>query len=299
MVSALRKLRPSHVLKHRPVRDYLLVTVGIVLTAWALDAFLIPNKIAAGGVSGLSTVIYYTARDLGVTLPVGVTMLVLNIGLFAAAMKVRGWGYAAKTIYGMVLLSVLIDVLAPFTPHLAQGDNLLAALYGGAICGLGLGMVFKAGGNTGGTDIVAQLLSSRVSLGVGQLLLLIDALVTITAAIKFGPELALYGAVAIVVNGSVIDLVLEGLRVEKAAFIISAYSDAIGIAITTELGRGATAIEARGVYSGESREMIFTVISRKELDSLKQIVRTIDPRALMIISEVHEAIGEGFKEIGV
>jgi len=299
MVSALRKLRPSQVLKHRPVRDYLLVTVGIVLTAWGLDAFLIPNKIAAGGVSGLATVVYYTARDLGITAPVGVTMLFMNVFLFALAMRVRGWSYAAKTIYGIVLLSVLIDVFAPFTPHLAQGDYLLAALYGGAITGLGLGMVFKAGGNTGGTDIIAQLLSAKISLGVGQLLLLIDVLVTSTAAIKFGPELALYGAVAIVVNGSVIDLVLEGLRVEKAAFIISAHSEAIGTAITTELNRGATAIAARGVYSGESREMIFTVISRKELDSLKQIVSTIDPGALMIISEVHEAIGEGFKEIGV
>ncbi|MDA3937208.1 MAG: YitT family protein [Actinomycetota bacterium] len=299
MVSALRKLRPSHVLKHRPVRDYLLVTVGIVFTAWGLDAFLIPNRIAAGGVSGLATVAYYTARDMGIVLPVGVAMLIMNIGLFALAIRARGWHYAAKTIYGIVLLSVLIDVLAPFTPHLAQGDNLLAALYGGAITGLGLGMVFKAGGNTGGTDIVAQLLSTKVSLGVGQLLLLVDVLVTITAAVKFGPELALYGAVAIVVNGSVIDLVLEGLRVEKAAFIISAHSDEISLAIITELNRGATVIAARGVYSGESREMIFTVISRKELDSLKQIVRTIDPGALMIISEVHEAIGEGFKEIGV
>lgn len=299
MVRRLKRITPARVLRHRPVRDYLWMTAGVLITAWALNAFLIPNRLAAGGVSGLATVLYYTALDLGVTLPVGVQMLVMNIVLLTVAMRARGWRYAAKTIYGIVALSVAIDLSAPFVPHLAEGDYLLAALYGGALTGLGIGMVFKAGGTTGGTDIVAQLLSRKISLGQGQLLLAVDAFVILLAGLKFGPELALYGAVAVFVMGAAIDLVLEGLRVEKAAFIISERSAAIGDAIMHDLGRGATALAARGMYSGEPREVIFTVVSRKEIDDLKQIVNAIDPGALLIISEVHEAIGEGFKEMGV
>jgi len=194
-------------------------------------------------------------------------------------------------------LSLAIDLLAPITPALASEDLLLAALYGGAVCGLGLGLVFKAGGNTGGTDIIAQLLSKKVPLGVGQLMLMVDAVVTIFAALKFGPELALYGAVAIFVSGSTIDLVLEGLSVEKAAFIISNESQRISSAIINDLGRGCTAISARGVYSGEAREMLFVVVSRTEIDALKSIIHALDPAALLVISDVHEAIGEGFKEM--
>ncbi|MDP2182831.1 MAG: YitT family protein [Actinomycetota bacterium] len=299
MVPILKRLRPGLVLKHRPVRDYAWMTLGILITAWGLNAFLIPNRLAAGGVSGLATVFYHLAKAQGLNLPVGIQMLAMNLVLLAVAIRARGWRYAAKTIYGMVALSVAIDVLAPFTPHLAAGDNLLAALYGGALAGVGMGMVFKSGGNTGGTDIIAQLLSSKVPLGVGQLMLLVDAGVTVVAAIVFGPELALYGAVAIFVMSNAIDLVLEGLRVEKAAFIISEHSDRIAEAINNDLGRGATAISARGVYSNQPREMIFTVVSRTEIDGLKAIVHAVDPTALLIISDVHEAIGEGFKEMGV
>ena len=294
-----RAITPGRVLRHRPVRTYLFITVGLLLTAVSLNAFLIPNRLAAGGVSGLATVLFYTAQDFGITLPVGIQMLVMNIGLLAMATRVRGWRYAAKTIYGIVGLSLFVDILAPVTPHLAEGDYLLAALYGGALSGLGIGMVFKAGGTTGGTDIVAQLLSRRISLGQGQLLLAVDAFVILLAGLKFGPELALYGAVAVFVMGATIDLVLEGIRVEKAAFIVSEHSALVGDAIMHDLGRGATALAARGMYSGTPHEMIFTVVSRKEIDDLKQIVSTIDPRALVIISDVHEAIGEGFKEMGV
>ena len=288
----------KRVLKSRRIRDFALMTVGIVMTAWALDVFLIPNKIAAGGVSGLSTVIYYWAKGtLGITVPVGVTMLVLNAVLILIAWRVRGHHYLAKTLYGAVGLSVLVDVMAPFTPHLASNDLLLAALWGGAITGLGMGLVFKGGGNTGGTDIVAQLMSSRVPFGVGQIMLVVDAFVTVLAALQFGPNLALYGVVAIFVATAAIDLVLEGISVEKAVWIISDASDAIGAAINHDMGRGATRLEATGVYTGEKRGTLFVVLSRNEIDDVKAIVAAIDPRAMVIISNVHEAIGEGFKEM--
>lgn len=285
-------------LKSRRVRDYVYMTIGIVITAFGLDAFLIPNKLAAGGVSGLATVFHYTLLDRGFNVPVGVMMLAMNAVLLIVAVSLKGWRYGARTIYGMVGLSLAVDLLAPFVPHLAAHDYLLAVLYGGAITGIGMGLVFKARANTGGTDIVAQLLADRTNLSVGQGMLAADAVVTLAAALAFGPDLALYGAVSIVVMGRVIDLVQEGLSVEKAAYIISDHSEAIAEAILVELGRGATGLSGRGLYSGTEREIIFTVVSRKELDALKALVHAADPGAFMIISDIHEALGEGFKAIG-
>ena len=297
--AALSRVPGAQVLKRRPVRDYFLMTLGVLLTAWALDAFLIPNKIAAGGVSGLATVIYYVAKEQGVNLPVGVQMLVMNALLIGFALRARGLRYAAKVIYGTVLLSVAIDLFATFVPQLAADDPLLASLYGGVLTGIGLGMVFKAGGNTGGTDLIAQLLARKISLGVGQLMLIADAFVTVIAGLVFGWQYALYAVVAIFVSGQTIDIVLEGLAVEKAVFIISDATERIGEAITGVLKRGATSLAATGVYTGEPRGMLFVVVSRKELDDLKSLVAAIDPTALVIISDVHEAIGEGFKEMNV
>lgn len=289
----------KRVLKSRRVRDAFWMTVGILLTAWALDSFLIPNKIAAGGVSGLSTVIFYSVRAWShgrIILPVGWTMLVFNAVLLVIAFRARGWRYLAKTVYGAVGLSIAIEALMPFTRNMAPHDMLLAVLWGGALTGLGMGMVFKAGGNTGGSDIVAQLLTRRVSLGVGQLMLLIDVGVLIVAGLAFGPTFALYGAIAVFITGTTIDVVQDGISVEKAAYIISERSDEIATAILTELGRGATGLEGRGLYSGQKREIIFCVVSRRQVDDLKALVHTVDPKALMIISDVHEALGEGFKD---
>ena len=294
---AIRRMSPGRVLRSRPVRDYFWMTVGILITAYALDAFLIPNRIAAGGVSGLATVVFYSLKDAHLpAVPVGLTMLVFNIVLLAIGIRVRGWRYGAKTIYGAVGLSLAIDLMAPFVQAMATSDKLLAVLWGGALAGIGMGMVFRVGGNTGGTDIVAQLLSKKINLGVGQLMLLVDAFVLVIAGLKFGPELALYGAVAVFVTTTTIDVVQEGLSTEKAAFIFSKLHEQIGQAIMAELGRGATGFAARGLYTGDDREVIFCVVSRRELDDLKNIVHTIDPEAFLVISDVHEALGEGFKE---
>ncbi|MDZ4169851.1 MAG: YitT family protein [Coriobacteriia bacterium] len=289
-------LTPSRVLRARPVRDYALMTVGLALTAYGLDAFLIPNKIAAGGVSGLATVIYYTLQEAaGLEVSIALQVLLMNVVLLVIAIQSRGLTYVAKTIFGIVGLSIFIGLFAQFNPVVGSEDLLLAALYGGVISGLGVGLVFKGGGNTGGTDIVAQLLASRFPLGVGQIMLVVDAAVTLLAAIAFGPVLAMYGAVAIFVGSVTIDVVLEGIPVEKAAFIISDQNDAIAQAIVHEMGRGATMLQATGVWTGDERRMLFVVLSRNEIDSLKRVVATLDPTAMVVISDVHETIGEGFK----
>jgi uncharacterized membrane-anchored protein YitT (DUF2179 family) len=287
----------QRILASRRVRDFALMSVGILLTAFALDAFLIPNKLAAGGVSGLATVIHYAVLSrLGLGIPVGVQMLAMNVVLLVLAWRFRGLRYVAKTLFGAIGLSIGVDLIAPLVPHLAANDLLLAAIWGGAVSGLGMGLVFKGGGNTGGTDIVAQLLSARFPFGVGQLMLVIDAGVSLLAAIEFGPNVALYGVVAIFVSTATIDLVLEGVSVEKAVIVISDAADAIGEAIVNEMGRGATRLEATGVYTGERRGTIYVVLSRNEIDDLKAIVKSLDPTAMVIISNVHETIGEGFRQ---
>jgi uncharacterized membrane-anchored protein YitT (DUF2179 family) len=287
------------VLKSRRLRDYLFMTVGILITAWGLNAFLIPNRLAAGGVSGLATVFHYFFQDqFGISVPIGVQMLAMNGILLVIGIRMKGWRYGARTVYGMIIMSLAIDLLAPFTPHLASHDLLLAVLYGGAVTGVGMGLVFKARGNTGGTDIIAQLLVEKVNLGIGQIMLIADACVMLVAALVLGPDLALYGMVAVFVMGAVIDVVQEGISVEKAAFIICDEPGRVADAVLHQLGRGATGIVARGLYSSEPREMVFTVVSRREIDALKAIVHAVDPKAFVVIADVHEALGEGFKEIG-
>jgi len=305
LMKSARAMSPQRVLRSRPVRDGFWMTLGILVAAWGLDAFLIPNRIAGGGVSGLATVIYYLLKNLGspVIVPVGIQMVLMNVILLVIGISARGWRYGAKTIYGAIGLSVAVDVLAlpvfrPFVPHLAANDPLLAALWGGALMGLGVGMVFRVGGNTGGTDIIAQLLTKKISIGIGQLMLALDFIVLVAAAFVFGPTLALYGAVAVFVGGQTIDLVQEGLVTEKAAYIFSLKAEAIGEAIVSELGRGATALKSRGVYSGQDRDVILCVVARNELDALKAIVHALDPEAFLVISDVHEVLGEGFKEAG-
>jgi len=223
----------------------------------------------------------------------------MNAVLMIFVIRAGGFRYAAETIYGILALAVAIDLTAPFIGNLASHDLMLASIWGGVVTGVGLGLVFKVGGNTGGTDILAQLVAPKTSLGIGQIMLIVDAIVLLLAAVVFGPELALYAAISIAIMSWIIDLVIEGFAFEKAVFIISTEYEAIGDVVTHELGRGATLIEASGVWTKERRPMLLVVLTRKEIGTLKAIVARLDPSALVVISNVHETIGEGFKEIGV
>jgi len=283
-------LRPS--LK-RVFREYAGITVGVLITALALNMFLIPNRLAAGGVSGLSTVMHY---KLG--FPVGLTMAVFNVLLFTIGTKIHGWKYGMKTVFGAFGLALAVDLMAPFADlFMITDDAILGTLYGGILSGIGMGIVFKNGGNTGGTDIVAQIFQKYSNLGLGQLFLLVDGFVMLVAAGAFGLKLALYGMIAVIVMGRVIDYIQEGFSVEKAAFIISdEHTEEIANAILFDVRRGATAIAGKGYYSGKQRDTIFCVVERRQVEHLKRVVHSIDPKAFLIITDVHEVVGEGFKQ---
>jgi uncharacterized membrane-anchored protein YitT (DUF2179 family) len=279
----------------KEVFDYLGILIGVTIVALGLVWLQIPNKIAAGGVSGLSIIIYYLWHW-----PVAWTMLMLNLPLFLACLWVFGPRYGAKTLFGATLISIMVqfwETVAKLTP--LTTNHLLASLYGGVIVGVGVGIAFRFHGNSGGTDLAAQLLNRFTGIPVGQALLLFDGTVIVLAGIIFkSAELALYAIITLFVTSKVLDAVLEGLDYAKAAFIISDHSEAIGKMILTELKRGATGLSGRGLFSSSQREVILCVISRAEEVKLKELVHQIDPRAFIIITNVHEVLGEGFKEWG-
>lgn len=276
------------------LRDYIGVFFGASLAALAMVWLLIPNKIAAGGVSGLAVVFYHLWNW-----PVAFSMLLMNVPLFLACLWFLGSRYGMKTLFGAGSISIMIEFWSRVVELPALTDDpVLAALYGGALAGLGMGLAFRYRGSTGGTDLAAQLLYRFSGLPVGNALMLFDSLVVVFAGFAFhSVELSLYAIIAIGVTGKAIDWVLEGWNHAKAAVIISNQASSIGERILADLQRGATSWQGQGLYSGENKQMILCVISRAEVIRLKELVHQLDPAAFIIIADIHEVLGEGFLQI--
>lgn len=279
-------------LKDKITRDALIaffnITIGVVIVSLALNLFLIPNKLAAGGVSGLATVIFYT---FGIS--VGPTIIFFNIVLIIVGVMVFGRGFGYRTLYGSFSLGFIV-YLTRNLPAVTQ-DPFLASLYGGILSGIGLGIVFWYGANTGGTDILAQIFTRYSNFAIGQIFLVIDLVVILLAWSVFGAQLALYALIAVMITGRAIDLVLEGITYEKAAFIISDRSSEITQAIIDELDRGASLLGSQGAYTGKEQKIILCVVSRRQLEHLREIVGRIDKKAFTIITDAREVRGEGFR----
>lgn len=280
-------------------RDSVLIVVGSIVFAVGVDCFEVPNGLAAGGVTGLAMVIAALFEPLGIMLPVGIQTIVMNALLMILVVRSGSRGYVARTVAGVIACGVFTDLLAPVLPVLTgREDLLLCALWGGVVTGLGLGLVFRTGGNTGGTDILAQLLARKLAMPVGTAVIIVDGAIIALSATVFSVEQALYAAVAMFISGKVIDAVVDGLRAERAAFVISTKHEEIANEILYTLNRGCTELQARGVWSGNPRPVLMCVLGRSESMRLKQVVAEIDPEAIVIISEVHEVFGEGFRQIG-
>ncbi|MDK2883114.1 MAG: hypothetical protein PWP58_1450 [Bacillota bacterium] len=273
----------------RKLAAYVQIGAGAFITALGLNLFLIPNRIAAGGVSGLATLLYHLFG-----LPVGPTMLAINLPLFLAALRFLGGRFGVRTLAGAALLSLFVSLTAGLGP--LTTDTLLAAIYGGIAGGIGMGIVFRAGGTTGGTDLAAALLHRFLRLSFGKGLLLIDSLVITTAGVVFSPELALHALLTLFLTSRVIDLVQEGETYAKAAFIISNRADQIRRAILTELGRGVTVFKIIGGYTGRESEALLCVVTQAELPRLKSLVAACDRRSFVIVANVYEVLGEGWVE---
>lgn len=272
------------------LREYLFILAGVFLTAVGLDMFLVPNKIAAGGVSGIAIIIHYIAHY-----PVGTVMLAINIPLFLLGLKRMGIMFGLRSLFGTITLSLMVDLLANWVP-VPTHDPLLASIYGGIIVGIGIGIVFRNKGTTGGTDLAAAVINNYMKLSVGVILFVIDASVIVAAGVVFASaELALYALLTVFLTARVIDIVQEGFGYAKAALIVSNKPDEVAQAILAKLDRGATALHGQGMYTRRERDVILSVVTRAEIAPLKELVHTIDPEAFVILADVHEVLGEGFK----
>lgn len=283
--------------------DYMWLVLGAAITAAAISFFLVPYKLAPGGITGVATVLFYL---LGERVPAGVIILLLNVPLFAFGYKLIGRKFIVKTLVSTVLMSVLIDLTEPlarkFTEMLSpesmadRPDYLLYSIFGGFIMGLGLGLVFKSGATTGGTDLAARIMHHFFpGITIGRALMLIDTAVVIFAAVAFRSFLlALYSILALYISTKVIDVIIEGLNFAKSVFIISDHAETIAQDIMRELDRGVTAFRGTGMYSGNDKTVLYCVLHRSQIQQLKSLVRRTDPSAFVILSDVTEVLGEGF-----
>ncbi len=290
------------------LKSYLLITFGAGITALAINIFLVPYKIAPGGLSGLATVLYYLTNG---KLSIGITMLAINVPLFIMGYKFIGRKFFIRTVYGTVVLSVIIDTTEKYIGNIAQKllldgnassvapDILLYSIIGGFLSGIGLGIVLKKDATTGGTELAAKLLNKLFhSLTIGQMLLAIDAIIIMFAIIIFNSILiGLYSLVSLFITIKVIDAIVEGVDYARAIFIISEKQDEISRRLLVELDRGVTELKGRGVYSGKDKNVLLCVAARTQVQQLKEIVHEIDKNAFMILTDVREVLGEGFTGI--
>lgn len=292
-----RAIDIQRIIRSRFVRDLPFVALGCAIAALAVDVFMVPQGLAAGGLTGLATIVAELGRRAGLNLPVGTQTIVMNAVLLLFVLRTGGARYAVQTITGFVLFGFFTDLFAPFVAPLGERDLMLCALWGGIISGLGYGLVFRCGVNTGGSDTIAQIISRKTSLPVGSTVMAIDVAVCAASAPVFSLENALYAAIAMVLMGMVVDRVVDGADRRRMAFVISEQHERIADDVMYEMGRGVTEVQARGVWSGKDRPMLLIILDRRELSILKTVVAEHDPEAIVFIADVSEAIGEGFKEL--
>ncbi len=270
---------------------YAQIVLGCIIGGAAYPLFLVPNNIAPGGLTGIATILNYLWGW-----PVGVTSMVLNLPLFLIGWKAMGRVFVFRSLIATLLFSAFIDLFQ--VPPLTD-DILLGTVYGALALGLGLGLIMRGGATTGGSDMVARMVHKRFPIvTVGAFLFAIDCAVILCAAFTMSARAALYALICIFVTAKAVDLVLAGMGSAKACFIITKKSDAVSGRIMRELDRGATLIPALGAFSGESRMVIISVVTRAEVLPLKRIVREEDEKSFVFITDTHETLGEGFESLG-
>ena len=268
------------------VRDYTVLALGSLLLSLAYALFLVPSQIAAGGVSGLAVVLHYLWG-----LPTGLLVFGMNVPLLVAGyLFLGGVRFTVRTLVSVVIFSATVDPLGRLF-HPVTHDAFLATLYGGVISGVGIGLVFGRGASTGGTTIVARLVQMSTHLSAGIAQLLVDAVVVGAAALVFGPQIALYGLISLFVSGKAIDWSLEGLSGERVAIIVSPAAEAIAARMTREMDRGATLLEGRGGYTGDSRPVLLCVVDRSQEPALRALVQSRGPHGVHDRHSGHDGAG--------
>ena len=307
---------PKKFLSKHPVLDYIAIIFGSAIMAIGIGVFLVDARVVPGGVSGLAMAIYYLS---GNKIPVGTLIWILNIPLFLWGLKELGRQFGLRTFVGFSLSSFFIDFFRGDIPgfwyirlqdsetikDLYKHDFLFFILIGAVLIGIGLGIIFKFKGTTAGSDIVAAIMQKRFGMKPGQSIMIIDFIVIAVAGFiidikHLSPDrpalvLTLYALFLLFVSARLIDIIIEGFDYARAVYVVSDYNDKITETIIKDMGRGITAIKTRGVYRNVEREMVMTVVSLREISTVIDIIREVDPHAFVIINNVHEVLGEGFR----
>ena len=280
--------------------DYLLIIVGTCLMAVAVISAFDKAGMVTGGFSGVAIIVKeWTESLVPGGIPLWITNMALNIPLFFLGMRIGGFQFVKKALVGELCLSFWLAVLPGCIPdfNLAGNDLLLAAVYGGVIQGVGIGLVFLGQGTTGGTDMMAALIQRKLKhYSIAQIMQFIDGLVVVVGMYVFGVYKALYAIIAVYLVTKVTDGMIEGLKFSKGAYIITEKADQVSHMIINEMDRGVTGLKGVGMYSGQDKLMLFCVVNKKEIVTLKEKVDMIDPDAFVIVCDVREVHGEGFIE---
>ncbi|MDY0075947.1 MAG: YitT family protein [Bacteroidales bacterium] len=288
-------IQKDKVFSKRWIINYSLITLGAFILAAGFVLFITPYKIVPGGVYGIAIMIHYLIGS-----PVGLTALFMDVPLTIIGIKVLGPRFGYKTVVGFLLTAFFVDGITylygdlPLVPN----EPLLSAIFGGVFLGTGLGMIFKSKATSGGTDIIAMILSRYTHLPVGQLLIYVDSAIVLIGLLVFQDwRIPLYSLIVIYITGKVIDTILQGLDYDKTLFIISDKHEEIRTKIIDDLNRGGTYIKAKGMYNGDDKTVIFTVVNRRELAMLQDYINHIDPHAFVTVINANEILGEGFKSL--
>jgi len=274
-------------------RVYLLIVLGSFIMAAGFVLFISPYKLAPGGVYGVAIVLHYLINT-----PIGLVGILIDIPLTIIGIKILGPKFGMKTVVGFVLLSAWISLLE-FTwgyEPLVEGDPLLSAIFGGLLIGFGLGLIFKSKASSGGSDIIAMILNKYTKIPIGQLMIIVDAAIVMISLVAFDDwKIPLYSWIVIFITGKVVDAVIQGVSYDKTCMIITDKPEEVSNKILVDLNRGGTFIRARGMYSGEEKDMIYTVVNRREVAILQDYIRQVDPNAFMTVIDANEIVGNGFK----
>lgn len=277
------------------IKAYLVVTIGSLLISAGLYFFLAPAKLAVGGISGLSIVI----KELLPAIPIGIIMLTLNVFMFIIGFLIIGKSFGVKTVYSSLTISlsmVLYEKIVVVTGAISQ-DTLIILIFGMLLTSIGQAMIFNQGASSGGTDIVAKIITKFFPMNIGKALQIADFFIICAAVSVFGIERGLYALLGIMLNGYLVDYIVAGFNVAKYVTVISSKTKEVTDYIINDLNRSATVYAAKGAYSNQDREVITTVVNRRQFIQLKNHMSAIDPHAFVTVQQLHEVMGEGFTNL--
>lgn len=268
-------------------KETFIVTLGCMIMAFNINYFFLGNKLAQGGVGGLSLIVYYLSH-----IDISYIYFGLNIPLIIVAYIFIGKEFVVKTLYATVVLTISLKIFGNFREPL--DEILMASILGGALNGIGIGIVFYAGGSTGGTDIIAKIINKYYGIALGKVLLTMDFIILSLVAFIFGKIIFMYTLISLIVTAKIVDLIQEGIYSAKGVTIITNKTEELKNRIMQDVERGLTIINAQGAYTQKDVSMLYCVVGKYQLMKVKNIVKEVDPEAFMIVSHVHEVIGKGF-----